>query len=273
MTESFNRDPKVYLSKLEFDILRELNKAREHPQDFAKEMEVMRSRYKGNEYHPNGRVIIMTHEGVTAFTEAVNFLKQQAPIGPLAPSYGLTLAAQDHVADQSQTGQTGHDGSDGSDSTERIQRYGRWLQTCGENIGYGSIDPFDIVVQLIIDDGVPNRGHRKNIFTLGFHVVGIACGSHAAIRSVCVMDFAGGYQDDMTKIAKRLEARQQAYERSRQKKFDTEHDQTAEIVETTRPAIHWGLGGLKPKREDNFLHFEDHGQEEIKYQCLLCSIQ
>ena len=51
------------------------------------------------------------------------------------------------------------------------------------------------MLQLIIDDGVKNRGHRTNIFTGAFRVVGIATGSHAKYGSMCVMDFAGGFDD------------------------------------------------------------------------------
>lgn len=45
----------------------------------------------------------------------------------------------------------------------------------------------------MIDDGVASRGHRLNIMNDQFHVVGLALGPHAALRHVCVMDFAGGY--------------------------------------------------------------------------------
>jgi uncharacterized protein YkwD len=48
---------------------------------------------------------------------------------------GLTLAAQDHVADQSRSGNLGHKGSDDSDSATRMERYGKWHGVCGENIG------------------------------------------------------------------------------------------------------------------------------------------
>lgn len=49
------------------------------------------------------------------------------------------------------------------------------------------------MISLIVDAGVRDRGHRKNIFMRDFGVVGVACGSHSRYGTMCVMDFAGGF--------------------------------------------------------------------------------
>lgn len=209
-----------YLSELEYKVLLELSRAREDPPGFASEMEQkMASQYRGKIYHDKvAGIDIQTQEGKKAFDEAVACLKGLTPVGPLRPSYGLSIAAQDMVADQSTSGGMGHSGSDGSDPFSRMERYGEWQVTSGENISYGAGDAWNIVVGLIIDDGVPDRGHRENIFNREFKVVGIACGAHPKLRYVCVMDFAGGFKDSDSKIQNRPSTLASAYETARDKK-------------------------------------------------------
>lgn len=74
----------------------------------------------------------------------------------------------------------------------RIGRQVKWTGSIGENIAYGPNDGRDVVLRLIVDDGVPGRGHRANIFSPDFRLAGVACGPHPALRTVCVIDFAGG---------------------------------------------------------------------------------
>jgi uncharacterized protein YkwD len=52
-----------------------------------------------------------------------------------------------------------------------------------------------VVLALIIDDGLPARKHRKNIFNPNYNFAGAAFGRHARFGTMCSMDFAGGYAE------------------------------------------------------------------------------
>jgi uncharacterized protein YkwD len=66
-----------------------------------------------------------------------------------------------------------------------------WAGMAAENISYGYDDPAGVVRQLIVDSGVPNRGHRANIFSAGYQAAGVGCARHAVYGAMCVIDFAG----------------------------------------------------------------------------------
>jgi uncharacterized protein YkwD len=161
-------------------VLRELNLARENPKLYAT-------------FVAESRPSHMIEHG-RAVDEAVRFLTRSHPLPPLTLSAGMCRAAADHCAEQV-GGQLGHDGSDRSSPGERISRYGSWTTTWGENISYSRKTAREVVLALIIDDGVRSRGHRKNIFNPKFNYAGAAFGPHARYRTVCTIDFAGGFAE------------------------------------------------------------------------------
>ena len=123
--------------------------------------------------------------------QAIAFLESAPPVEPLEWNETLFLAARDHARDQSRTAITGHAGSDGSTMAQRIERYGRWTGSAAENIEYSDSDARRIIINLIVDDGVAGRGHRRNIFNRDLKVAGSAIATHPIYRNVCVIDFAG----------------------------------------------------------------------------------
>lgn len=188
-----------YLNETENQVLVELNKVRTNPARYAQEyITPLLTRFTNED--PNIRVTddgrnLMTEEGPKAVKECIAELKKAKAVPPLKPSKGMSKAAKDHNRDQGPSGRTGHQGFDNSDPFKRMNRYGTWQKIAGENISYGENSAREIVIQLLIDDGVVNRGHRKNIMEDQFLVVGIAVGTHKFYNWMCTMDLAGGYEE------------------------------------------------------------------------------
>jgi len=164
-----------YLSNLEKDIILEINTARKDPKKYA-------------EMYINPNLGAYAKE---CYDELVR--SESRPM--LFPKKGLSQAAKDHVADTGPKGVVGHNGTDGSSMSGRINRYGTWGTGASENISYGYNTAREIVLQLLIDDGVESRGHRRNIMDKNSRYIGVATGPHAIYRYMCVQDFAVDYTD------------------------------------------------------------------------------
>ena len=177
-------------SDYERQVVAEMSLARTQPKRYATYLRALRPYFNGTRFEEPGKVTMLTNEGVRALDEAIAFLEAAEPQGPLAWSESLYLAARDHAMDQSRSGATGHSGSDGSSMSQRIERYGTWSGTCAENINYNDGDPRRTVIDLLVDDGVASRGHRRNIFNAALQVAGAAKASHRVYRMVCVIDYA-----------------------------------------------------------------------------------
>jgi uncharacterized protein YkwD len=184
-----------FLTLLELEIVEEMNLARQNPAAYVRHLVKLRKYYTEDLLQFPGKTPVRTQEGVKAVDEAIRYLKSTKPIPKLKISKGLSRAARDHVNDQSRSGKTGHIGDDGSKPYERMERYGSWEGLSGENISYGDESARMIVMQLIIDDGVPARGHRENIFSREFRYTGVAVGGHPIYRTMCVIDYAGEFTE------------------------------------------------------------------------------
>jgi uncharacterized protein YkwD len=160
-------------ARLDDDVLDEMNFARARPTEYAREL---RRELRGS-------------DDPAAVEEAIDFLERQASLPPLEPDRRVAAAARQHAQAQGARGDLGHGPAGGLG--RRLRDQGVWAGLSAENISYGFDDARDVVRQMIVDSGVPGRGHRRNIFATGYQVAGAACGPHRAYRFMCVIDFAG----------------------------------------------------------------------------------
>lgn len=187
--------PAPYMSEFEREVLQEQNLARTDPGRYANYVADWLRYYDGKVRQFPGGMRITTVEGRRGVVRAVRFLQAQEPLPPLSPSAGLTRAARDHVVDTGPKGWMGHFGSDGSEPADRISRYGKWYGRVGENITYGGTTARELVIRLIIDDGIPGRGHRENIFNPQFTLTGVAFGLHDDYDTMCVITYAADFEE------------------------------------------------------------------------------
>lgn len=173
---------------IEQQVLDALNQARTNPIGYVQQLKTYRTWFKGDIVTiPGSREMVRTQEGIDAVDETIDYVGDLSPMPAASATKVLSEAAADHVADQGRTGQTGHSGSDGSGPGDRVKKRGGGPYTA-EVIAYGSIDGVDTIRQLIIDDGVPDRGHRTIIFSPELQYAGVSCGKHREFRTMCVID-------------------------------------------------------------------------------------
>ena len=171
----------------------ELNLLRSDPGGYAdRYIRPLESRYRGSLLFYPGYPATMSREGAAAVRECVEALRELAPRPALATDGTLTRLAREHVADTGALGLVGHYGSDGSDPRERAARADPALSGVGEAIHYGRGDARRVVISLLVDDGVPDRGHRWGILDPVYRLVGAATGPHRDWGRVSVLVFAAG---------------------------------------------------------------------------------
>jgi len=177
-------------------VVQEMSDARVRPLAYARHLKELRPAFEGTLWRLPGKVPLRTEEGVAALDEAIRFLETARPVGPLRFNEGLARAAKAHAHYLGARGLLSHQGPDGSGPAGRLDRLGRWQSLVAENISTGEDDPRMVVIQLLVDDGVPSRGHRRNLFNPDLHQAGAGAAAHSQYGTVCVIDYADGFVAD-----------------------------------------------------------------------------
>lgn len=151
-----------YLNQTEKDVILYNNLARMYPAKFVR-VELRNERESGY------------------LSSLRNELNSMNPLPPLNAHQYASSAAKCWAQESGRRGMTGHNRV-GCDDFKAGHAW-------GENCSYGKTTGRDIIVQLLIDEGISSLGHRRNCLSQYFNSVGVGYAPHNAYRYCCVMDF------------------------------------------------------------------------------------
>jgi uncharacterized protein YkwD len=133
-----------------------------------------------------------TEEKVKALGSLVADLKKLKPLSVLQPDSGIYAAARKHAQDNTNHNWTLlHVGSDGSYPWDRIKKYSPAMAFGNENIAGHSANPSprEIVMQLLVDEGIPRYGHRYNLLDAQWTHVACTVENHKGSMWYWVQNF------------------------------------------------------------------------------------
>ncbi|HJV19935.1 MAG TPA: CAP domain-containing protein [Sediminibacterium sp.] len=104
----------------------------------------------------------------------IRSLDQNQVLPFLVPDTQFTRVAANHAADIHQNkGRISHHSSDGTSFANRMRKAGI-AQCAAENISSGKDDALVALILLYLDIGLPDLGHRKNLFNAAFTQIGVS---------------------------------------------------------------------------------------------------
>ena len=151
------------------NIIAAVNFARKNPKVIAQKIQAQ---------YPNMRG---TANDATCYSDAIAFLNAQAPLPPLRENLAADLSTWLHSRYCVQVLKTiSHTGAGNSNPVSRLEALATGVGALNENIALtfkpNTVYPTaqEFIIMWITDCGVPNRGHRTNMFST--HLTHLGCG-------------------------------------------------------------------------------------------------
>jgi hypothetical protein len=181
-------------------IFDELKRLRLSPRDYLTELEARRASIVGSTLW-SGAVAVRLSEGTRVLDEAVAALREHCDKGAVCEEArmtheeGLKFAARDLAFDVGPKGLINQRGTDESVVSDRVERYGSWSGRVNEIALFGvkGDNPVDVIVHILINDGVPSRFHRNILLNLDLTHVGVCVAPHATVSSCVVLVLATAF--------------------------------------------------------------------------------
>lgn len=156
----------AYLTAYEKQMVQEINFVRCYPKEYAA---IVAAELSKRSSEKEG----LKPDELVALNELISELKAMQPLAPLEVSECLSKAAKKHGADMKVKGFIAHEGSDGKDPHDRMTASCGAPASSGENIGGGDERARGKVIELLIDEGITGRGHRRTMLDADWTHVGV----------------------------------------------------------------------------------------------------
>ncbi len=160
-----------YMTGAEKEVIYILNLLRTYPALFAK---TVLSKYP----EVSGQGYLATDSFY--YISLITALQKQQPLNILYPDNNCFISAKCHAYNSGITNYVGHERK-AKDCREKKYYY-------GECCDYGHKEPLDIVLSLLIDEGIPSLGHRMVCLT-NFTKIGVSIQPHVRYGVNAVLDF------------------------------------------------------------------------------------
>ena len=176
--------------RIKREVISESNRIRTNPKAYIPILEEYLQNFDGKLLTlPGKNEILETEEGPRAYKEAIEFLKNQKPINiiefdeeasKVAQEYSkfLSNSKEDQIEDETQIEQ-------------RVDKYLEYDYSFSENIDFGGSTGIEVIVNLLVDDGVKSRTHRDNLFSDKYEYYGVAVFEHPEFDYCTVIDYFG----------------------------------------------------------------------------------
>ena len=185
-----------------FQILNEINFAREHPDEFLEKLKELKETVEDSKdnclYIDN--VPFVYNNLIGSLNDAIKFLENQRELPRLKYNKTITQAC-DYLLDEL----VAHDGLDDETANNyslenRLNKFGHPLGESYELIDYGMFDPEFIVINFVLGDGDRNKFERKVIFNPNVKHIGIASGILSSEKICTIINCCEEFYDLYEKI-------------------------------------------------------------------------
>lgn len=119
-------------------------------------------------------------------------LNEMKALTPIKPQFDLYEVAKKHATEMGNQGKTGHVSLSGENYESRASDLSKRYEKVMENCQYGYNDGLSIVIDLLIDEEIPDVSHRKSLLNPEVKYIGAAIRKHKVYRYNCVIEL--GYK-------------------------------------------------------------------------------